>query len=171
MPKSGLAAVIGSLAPDLSLYILAGNALFLMQIPPEQVFGEHYYSPAWQAIFAVDNSFVVWGITFLIALVLRSLIAIAFTSAGLLHLAFDFVLHNDDARRQFWPLSDWVFESPLSYWDSGHHAAYVAPFGLVVVLIAAAVIWRHWPSWQARLGVAIACAIEIWVVCQWLLFF
>ncbi len=105
------------------------------------------------------------------ALALRNRLATAFAGAGLLHVATDFPLHNDDARPHFWPLSDWVFESPLSYWDSDHHAAYVAPLELLVVLIATLVLWRRWPHWGARLGVAVACGLEIWVVRQWLLFF
>ena len=107
----------------------------------------------------------------LAALWFRHALGIAFAAAGLLHLALDFPLHNDDARRHFWPISDWVFESPLSYWDSAHHAAWVAPFGLAAVLAAAVVLWRRWPGWWKRGLVLAACAAEIWVVRQWLLFF
>ena len=95
----------------------------------------------------------------------------AFGAAGLLHLASDFALHNDDARPHFWPVSDWIFESPVSYWDSAHHAAWVAPFTLLAVLISAVVIWRRWPNWGIRLAVFAACRLEIWVVRQWLVFF
>ena len=33
------AAIIGGLAPDLSLYLMAGVSLFLLNIPPSVVFG------------------------------------------------------------------------------------------------------------------------------------
>lgn len=171
VPRSGRAAAVGSLLPDLSLYILAGSALVVMQIPPARVFGELYFSDSWQTVFAIDNSFVIWGLAFLLALWLRNLLACALAGAGLLHLALDFLLHNDDARRHFWPLSDWVFESPFSYWDSDHHAGLISPLGLGVVLICAVVIWRRWTDWRARLAVLLACAVEIWVVRQWLLHF
>lgn len=150
---------------------MAGVSLFILQIPPARIFGELYFSPAWQAVFAVDNSFIVWGAVLLAALALRNVPLTAFASAGLLHLATDFPLHNDDARPHFWPLSDWVYESPLSYWDSDHHAAWVAPVTLLIVLISAVVIWRRWQSWPVRIGVLAACLAEIWVVRQWLLFF
>lgn len=171
VPRSGRAAALGSLLPDLSLYLLAGGALFVMQIPSERVFGEMYFSPAWQTVFAIDNSFIIWGLAFLTAIGLRSLPAVALTGAGLLHLATDFPLHNDDARRHFWPASDWVFESPLSYWDSDHHAAAVAPFAVLVVLASSAVLWRRWPDWYLRAALVSVCLIEVWVVRQWLLFF
>ena len=170
-PGTGPAAAIGALLPDLSLYVLAGVSLFILQIPPERVFGVLYFSDAWQTVFAIDNSFILWGAGLSLALYLRSAVGVALTASGLLHLATDFVMHNDDARRQFWPLSDWVFESPFSYWDSAHHAGVVAPLGLVVVLVSAAVIWRRWRSWWGRIGVLAACLVEIWVVRQWVLFF
>ena len=164
-------AALGSLAPALSLYVMAGVSLFILQIPPSVVFGELYFSPAWQGVFAIDNSFVFWGLGLAAALALRSAPAIAFACAGLLHLATDFPLHHDDARAHFWPLTGWVFESPFSYWDSDHHAGLVAPLTLLAVLISAAVVWRRWPHWLARGGVLAICAMEVWVVRQWLLFF
>jgi len=170
-PGTSRMAVLGSLLPDLSLYILAGAALIVFQIPSQRVFGELYFSDAWQAVFAVDNSFVLWGLAFLAALASRNSPALALTGAGLLHLVVDFGLHNDDARRHFWPLSDWVFESPVSYWDSDHHAGLVAPLTLLAVLISATLVWRRWPGWRARTGISLLCLMEIWVVRQWLLFF
>lgn len=169
--RSGPGAAVVSLVPDLSLYVLAGASLFLLQIPPEKVFGELYFSPGWQAVFAVDNSFVLWGVLLGAALYFRVWSLVAFACAGLLHLAADFPLHHDDARRHFWPVSDWVFESPVSYWVSAHHAGWVAPVGLLIVLASAYVILQRWPSWWVRIGVLIACAMEVWVVRQWLLFF
>ncbi len=170
-PGTGRLAAVGSLLPDLSLYLMAGVSLFVLQIPPERVFGELYFSPAWQSVFAMDNSFILWGLAFLAALIMRNTLAIAMTGAGLLHLATDFPLHHDDARQHFWPLGDWVFESPISYWDSHHHAALVAPITLLAALISAAMIWRRWPDWRLRFGVVVLCLTEIWVVRQWLLFF
>jgi len=153
------------------LYLMAGVSLFILQIPAERVFGTLYFSPAWQAVFAVDNSFLVWGAALGVALALRSAAALAFAAAGLLHLGADFLLHNDDARAQFWPLTDWVFASPVSYWDSDHHAAVAAPVILVCVLAATVMLWRRHRDWRLRACVALACVAEVWVTRQWLLFF
>ena len=171
VPRSGRWAAFGSVLPDLSLYILAGASLFILQIPAQRVFGELYFSATWQAVFAIDNSFIFWGAALIGALLRNHALVIAFASAGLLHLALDFPLHHEDARRHFWPITDWVYESPLSYWDSAHHADMVAPFGLLIVLISAIVIWRRWQSWPVRIAVLLGCATEVWVVHQWLLFF
>ncbi len=170
-PRTGRFAAMGSLAPYLSLYLMAGAALFAFQIQPKRVFGELYFSAEWQTVFAIDNSFILWGAAFALAAWLRNAPGLAVAGAGLLHLATDFPLHNDDARSYFWPLTDWVFESPLSYWNSDHHAGALAPVTLLVVLTSAVIVWRRWHSWPARIGVMAICAVEICVVRQWLLFF
>lgn len=116
-----------------------------MNIPASRVFGELYYSDAWQSVFAIDNSFVLWGLGLGLALWRRSAVFVAFCGAALLHLALDFPLHTHDARQHFWPLSDWVFESPVSYWDSDAFAGIVSPIALVLSGVALGVIW-----WQFR---------------------
>ena len=58
--------------------------------------------------------------------------------AALLHLAFDLPLHHSDARPHFWPLSDWVFRPPLSYWNPARHGDLVGAveIGACVALCA-----------------------------------
>ena len=95
----------------------------------------------------------------------------AFAGAGLLHLVLDFPLHAGDGRPHFWPLSDWVFESPVSYWDSTHHAIWVAPVSVVISLAAFSVIWKFKVHPAALVGFAGLLFAELWVMRQWLLFF
>ena len=166
-----IAAMAGGLMPDLSLYLLAGSSLFILNIPPQTVFGELYFSDTWQTIFAIDNSVFVWGLLLAIALWRKGPALLAFAGAGLIHLALDFPLHAGDGRAHFWPLSRWVFDSPLSYWDRNHHAAVIIPIGIVLCLCALIILLRR------RFGVvpsaifALLFAAEIWVARQWLLFF
>ncbi|WP_415919902.1 cobalamin biosynthesis protein CobQ [Tateyamaria sp. SN6-1] len=165
------AALIGGLLPDLSLYLLAGTSLFLLNISPQRVFNELYFSDAWQTVFAIDNSFVVWGLLLLVALWRTSGWGVALTGAALLHLALDFPLHHDDGRPHFWPITSWVFESPFSYWDRAHGAMWIAPIEAAVAVGATVLIWL-WrvPIW-ARILSLVLLAAEIWVVRQWLFFF
>ncbi|MEP3784941.1 cobalamin biosynthesis protein CobQ [Ascidiaceihabitans sp.] len=166
-----LAALFGALLPDLSLYVLAGGALFLFDLPPAYVFGELYFSDLWQSIFAVDNSFVVWAALLATALWSRQAWAIAICGAAILHLALDFPLHHDDGRAHFWPLTSWVFESPYSYWDRHHGAHWVAPIEAAAATVSAGVLWkRQLPVWAASFVGALLVA-ELWVVRQWLFVF
>ena len=131
-------------------------SIWLMNIPADVVFRELYYSDAWQSVFAVDNSFIIWGLGLALAVWRKSHIFIAFASAGLLHLALDFPLHTHDARQHFWPISNWVFESPVSYWDNSAHAGIVGPVALTLSGGALVWIWQQVGSLWIRL---FACAL------------
>ena len=154
-PRVTAAALAGALIPDLSLYLLAGGSL-AAGIPAETVFREMYYSDLWQGIFAVDNSVFVWGAVLALGLWLGRAWVVALAGAALLHLACDLPLHHDDGRAHFWPLTDWVFASPVSYWDRAHGAGWVAPLevGLAVIL-SAWLLWRF-AGWRMR---ALVCAL------------
>jgi len=163
------AAVLGSLAPDLSLYLMAGWSLIVQDVPARIVFGERYFSDDWQRIFAIDNSFIIWGVLLAIALQLRSGPAIALTGAALLHLALDFPLHHDDARRHFWPLSNWVFQSPVSYWDRNHYGEIVGPAEIARSLAACIWLWTRHRFWAARALVAAAALSQLAPGIMWAL--
>lgn len=165
------AALLGALLPDLSLYLLAGTSLFILNIPEQVVFGELYFSPAWQAVFAIDNSFLIWGAVLMLALWLRWRPMTAFASAGLLHLTTDFFLHAGDGRAHFWPLTDWVFESPVSYWDSHHHAHWIVPVAVFICVVAYFHLWRAGIGIWGKLGFGCLLAAELWVASQWILHF
>lgn len=156
-----VATLSGALLPDVSLYLLASWSLFVLKIPPETVFGELYFSPAWQNIFAVDNSIPLWALGLALGLLTRNRIVIAFCGAGLLHLAFDLPLHNEDARRHFWPLSDYVFRSPVSYWDPHRHGRVTAPIEMAVCLVLSVVLWHRFHGTFARTFILIGLVVEL----------
>ena len=165
------AGFVGALAPDLSLYLMASTALFVLGIPPQIVFNDLYFSTAWQTVFAIDNSFIVWGALCAFAVWRRVPWAIALTGAALLHLALDFPLHHDDGRPHFWPASGWVFASPFSYWDRAHGAMWIAPVEAFAAVLATLVLWwRAVPLW-ARIVSLVLLGMEVWIVRQWLFFF
>lgn len=160
-PLITAAAILGALAPDLSLYVMAGVSLFVLGFSPERVFNELYFSAAWQTVFAIDNSFVIWGAVLGTAALARIRWLMVLAAAALLHLALDFPFHNDDARRHFWPVSDWVFVSPVSYWDTNHYGGIVglAEAGLAAVLCV--LLWRRFRSSVSRIMILGICVLEL----------
>ncbi|MEM9709161.1 MAG: cobalamin biosynthesis protein CobQ [Pseudomonadota bacterium] len=170
-PKVTAAACFGGIAPDLSLYIMGGWSLYVLGIPPETVFRDLYFSPAWQQVFAIDNSFIIWGLGLGIALWAKAPAAIAFAAAGLLHLALDFPFHTDDARMHFWPLTTWRFESPVSYWDGRAYGNQVGAVALALAVAATIWVWRRFRSWTMRIGALLLLAMEASVSGMWRLFF
>lgn len=166
-----IAAFAGAALPDVSLYLMAGTALFVLDIPPGVVFNDLYFSDAWQTVFAIDNSFVLWGVLLAVALWRKVPWAVALTGAAVLHLCLDFPLHHDDGRPHFWPLSGWVFESPFSYWDRAQGAMWIAPLEAALAVAAGVALWvRKVPLWGMICAGALVLA-ELWVVRQWLFFF
>lgn len=159
--KINVAAIIGAFLPDFSLYFMVFWNRFINQIPFEIIFRDLYYSDFWQTIFAIDNSFFVWGLALACALALRSPVGLAFTGSGLLHIALDFPLHHDDGRAHFWPLSDWIFESPVSYWDPSAYGGIVSIIELAACAILLFVLWRRFSGMFARALVMLTAAAQI----------
>lgn len=102
-PISPLAALAGGLAPDLPMFAMILWSTRILGVPEHEIFGEKYYSDAWQAVFAIDHSFLVWGALLAFALLRGRAVLRAFAGSGLLHALADFLTHHDDARCQLWP--------------------------------------------------------------------
>lgn len=151
-------AVLGGVLPDLSLYGLVFYSLVIRGNTTDQVFGEFYFSPEWQQIFSIDNSFFVWGAVVAIGLYTRREWLWILGVACIAHLLTDLPLHHDDGRAHFWPLSDWVYQSPVSYWDVNHYAGIVAPLeGLLCIVLFAWLLWKF-KSRRARV-VILSCLL------------
>ncbi|WP_135501392.1 cobalamin biosynthesis protein CobQ [Roseovarius aestuariivivens] len=162
-----IAAVAGALAPDLSLYLMVAVSLGLLGISPRTVFDELYFSDAWQAVFKVDNSFFVWGAAFGLVWWWNARNAMVFAAAGLLHLALDFPLHHDDGRPHFWPLTDWVFQSPLSYWDHAHHAGLIGPVEMALSALFCGILMLRFQSVRSRLVIVGLGAAQLFPLFIW----
>ncbi|MDP5361563.1 MAG: cobalamin biosynthesis protein CobQ [Paracoccaceae bacterium] len=155
-PAVTAAAFAGALIPDLSLYLLAGWHLQVLGTAPSIVFGQLYFSDAWQSIFRIDNSIILWGIGLALGAMFRSPVTLALCGAALLHLGFDFLLHNDDGRAHFWPLSNWVFQSPVSYWDPDHYGNLAGSIEVAASVLCCGVLWRRYKGrWMRGLIVAL----------------
>ena len=155
------AVLAGAVLPDLSLYVLSIWHLQVLGTSPEVVFGQLYYSEGWQAIFRIDNSFVIWGLGFGLAVMARSPVFIGFCGAGLLHLALDFPLHNDDARAHFWPVTNWKFISPVSYWDPRHYGNVMGVIEVSAAFLAGIWLWRRFKGWIMRAFIALLLLVQI----------
>ena len=164
-------ALLGGLLPDVSLYVMAGVSILILGISPDVVFNTLYFSDSWQLVFKVDNSILLWTVAFSAAYYFKKPIFIALTSAALLHLISDFALHNDDARAHFWPLTSWRFESPLSYWDSRHHAGIVAPIEGAITALALIYLTTGKLRFAIKLGLVALFIAELFVLRSWLLYF
>jgi len=158
--RINLAALIGALLPDFSLYFMVVWSRFVRGTSFDEIFAEQYFSPYWQGVFTIDNSIPLWSAGFAIGLVLRWPVLIVFAGAGVLHLLLDFPLHHDDGRAHFWPFSDWIFESPVSYWDPGHFGGIVGPVEGLLCLGLLVILWRRFEGMFAKVVILAAGLLE-----------
>ena len=154
------AAIAGGLVPDLPLMTMVGWSLWVRGVSPEMVFGTYYFSEDWQAVFSIDHGFFIWGAALLLAILLRRPVLLAFAGSGFLHALVDFFVHHDDARAQFWPLTSWKFQSPISYWDRAHYGQYVGPLEIVISLGLCVLLWRQFHRMPARALIVLAAVAE-----------
>lgn len=160
-PKQTWAAILGGLAPDFSLYFLSIWARFIEGHSWDYIFRTLYFSETWQTVFAIDNSFFVWGGLLAVGLVWSKPITWAFAAGGLTHVLLDFPLHHDDGRAHFWPVSDWVFESPVSYWDPSAYGNIVGPIEAALVVGLCIWMWTRYRSTLSRIILSLAIASQL----------
>jgi hypothetical protein len=157
-------ALAGALVPDLPAFGFYLYYRFVAGLPEAAIWGEVYQRPAWQAFFAPFHSIPI-ALAILALCAWRRLGAgVVFAASLLLHDALDLPVHREDAHRHLWPLSDFRFASPLSYWDRAHHAAQVAPVELALVIGGAIVLARRWPSLPVR---AVLLAVALAMTAAW----
>ncbi len=162
VPASLIAAFVGGLAPDLPMLGMVLWSTRITGVPEHEVFGKLYFSADWQAVFAVDHSLFLWSILLAAALWSGSIVLRSFFGSGLLHALVDFLTHHDDARQQLWPLSDWVFRSPVSYWDSRYYGDVFGIFELgLVITLTIYLFWRMQFWWQRAMVLAVSAILVL----------
>jgi len=155
------ALIFGALFPDIMMFVMVGWERWINGLDLETIFREAYFSDFWQEIFAINNSAPIFAVLLIAGLALRIEWLWAFGLAALLHVLCDLPLHFDDGHPHFWPFTDWIFVSPVSYWDPRHHgvAAGMVEAGLSVAL--AALLLRRFRGVIARIAILVGLAIEL----------
>ena len=166
-PRAQTAILAGALAPDLSIFALAGFAV-LTGMSGEAVWEGAYWSEPWQTLSAISNSFPLWGAALALSLSLRRRLPALFCAAALLHLAFDLPLHADDAHRHFWPLTDWRFHSPVSYWDPAHFGRIASVAEAIGGLSLVWILWRRHRARWVRIALSLAALAYAAVPVFWI---
>ena len=139
-------ALLGAVLPDLPMFGFYLWQRAVVGAPESQIWREAYYRANWQLLFDSFNSIPLallgWALAGLASARVREGIRVFF-GAMLLHFVVDLPLHHDDAHRHFLPLSQWRFESPISYWDPAHGGVLGAGLEVVCVLASSAILWRR----------------------------
>lgn len=150
-------AILGGMAPDISMVPMMLVSYFLLGQGMDQIWSETFYSAPWWTIDQITNSAPLYAVLTALGAVLVSRtkhwgprFLLAFSLTALLHVGFDFVTHATDGHIHLWPFSDFIFASPVSYWESAHHGRLFGFIEAVAGLVAAVVLWRLYRGWVVR---------------------
>ncbi len=168
----------GALVPDLAMFGFYGWAKLIARMDEATIWNQAFFEPFWQDIFAVGNSIplalVGMGIAFWVQRrypqwrgVATAVIFLALSA--ILHSLADLPLHADDGHRHFWPLSDFRYASPVSYWDPEYHGRIFALVEGTLVLVASRWVWRLLRSRWAKFFLVASNALMVFAYTQFYL--
>ena len=133
-PNANFAITVGAILPDVPIFLFYGITKFVYNLPEKEIWENAYYDPFWQTIIALFHSFPLAAIGLVACLYWNWHTGVIFCTSLICHSLLDLPVHHDDAHRHFFPLSNYRFISPLSYWDSAHYGTFVALAEVVIIL-------------------------------------
>lgn len=167
-PEWNVPVVLGAVAPDLPMFVLAFVATVILRQPQHQIWSETYFQPGWQMAADAFHSFPLLLAALAVTTALGRPRAQRFVASMLLHSCGDVFVHGTDAHRHFFPLSDYQFVSAISYWDPTHHGTAVfileAMVAIASSLYALRVVRSRWGRGLliATAGTYISAVVALW---------
>jgi len=152
-PERNWPLVIGSVLPDVPMFLYFFVLVFFKNHWGNGA-DEYHFRQLWVDWF---HSIPLAASGLLICALMKYGQGAYLFAAMVLHDLEDLPVHSVIAHRHFLPLSDWVFHSPISYWEFDHHAAIVAPLEWLVVVLCSIILWRRALKPWVQIGL-------IWVV-------
>lgn len=123
----------GAVLPDLFLYI------------------RHLGGSTGEILVPLFNGVPLYGLSLLVGLGFGMRWLTLLSGSALLHIFTDLPLHAEDARRHFFPLSDWTYRSPVSFWNVNHHGKVFGILEGALFLLCWVLIWRRLETQWGRL--------------------
>lgn len=168
VPTIAWFGAIGGALPDVPMFAITGY-LRATGHQFEQIFGVLYWEHWWQIANAIGHNFILWGTVCAlsyaacqsgnVAIRFRGTCALAFSNSALLHSLIDLVSHRTDGHMHFWPLTQWRFVSPVSYWDSAHYGIQFSLLEAAIGMIIAILLFRTFKQWAVRTLLALAAVL------------
>ena len=134
------AVIAGALIPDFSIYVMSVWAIATGRMN-EELWKVTYWQEPWQILGAITNSVPLGVLLLAIGLWRNSAVLSALAGAMLIHAGLDVPLHADDAHRHFWPVTNWRFHSPVSYWDPDYHGVWGGLLDFACLFAGIGALW------------------------------
>lgn len=145
-PREVVPITVGALLPDAPMFVFYAWEKLIRHTPEMTIWRERYFDHGWQTFFDVFNSLPLIALAMLVAHFIGSRGALVLFGSMGIHALLDLPLHREDAHRHFWPLFDWHFESPVSYWHPDHFGAWVSLAEIALTVGGVVLLWRRHPQ-------------------------
>lgn len=152
--------VLGAILPDAPMFLFYGVEK-LRGIPDDIIWSQSYYAENWQNFFDVFNSFPIMALGLGLTIWGASRWGQLLFGSMFIHGLGDLPLHHDDGHRHFFPLTNWRFESPVSYWDPDHYGGLMTALEIALVLVSTIVLWRNYHSRGAKITLGVTTVLYL----------
>lgn len=167
--KRNWAVFIGSLLPDAVIYLWFPYQLLIKGEESGRIWDVLYFEPPMQTMTALFNSIPIYAVIAGLGLWMQvktqakraGTLIVVFAFAALIHMATDLPVHAHDAYRHFWPLSDFRFYSPFSYYEADKHAVWVSAVEAILALSAIILLWRRFPKLWVKIMLGFLACLYI----------
>ncbi len=135
-----IGAIIGGLLPDIAMFLMIPYAWMVGYTDLWSEAGFYHNNEAFDYYMMVMNSIPLWLLLAFMGWKFKKAGMMAMGLGAALHCAVDLGLHHNDGHAHFWPFSNWVYQSPISYWDPAYYGIYftifevILTFGLIVYI-------------------------------------
>jgi len=156
-----LPVLLGALLPDLPMFVFYFVERVVLGTPNQLIWREAYFEPTWQNFIDSFNSIPIIALAFGYAWLAKNRFVMLLCLSMLLHIAFDLPVHHDDGHRHFFPLVQWRFESPVSYWDPRHYGRTVGLLEAGMVFACCVLMFRRHKIMWTRIAVLLVAFLQI----------
>ncbi|MFM2339916.1 MAG: hypothetical protein RLZZ360_552 [Candidatus Parcubacteria bacterium] len=144
------AFILGALLLDIPVYVFFLVCGVMLDYGHETLWDDMYFNSGWSVVFTLSHSLLLWPTVLVVARWRQWLFLKWLSISALFHIVVDFCVHTADAYKHFWPLSDWRFVSPISYWDRASYGDYVNAFDSILIVSLLAWLLTTYPRSNIR---------------------
>jgi hypothetical protein len=145
-----IAFLLGAVLPDIPVYVFFLVCGVLLGYGHELLWDDMYFNSSWSVVFTLSHSLLLWPAVLAVAQWRQWLFLKWLSISVLIHIVVDFCVHTADAYKHFWPLSDWRFVSPISYWDHASYGDYVNAFDSMLIVVLLTWLTTKYPRSRIR---------------------
>lgn len=147
------AVLAGALFPDVWVWLFFGWYGLVQHTPESVLWGDLYFKSNWNPVFCLAHSFWLLPLCAGLGVWWRKPAVTGFFCSALFHAFCDFSVHHSDAYRHFYPFSDWIFNSPVSYWERNFHGTLIGTLEALASMLCLGYWYRHSTGRMVRIGI------------------